>query len=236
MATNRLRHLAAVLAALVALAVTAAPAWATSVRVEGPRGTVFQGPVQPFVGALKDTDGASHTTAKTTALGALVTASRSKPFSVGLAWSDAFGGGWNGFYLTSVNRITPPVTAFWAVKVGQTLTDVGLGAAPVTARSRVLVYYTTFDPVTFATKPTLGIAASRRIEAGSELLVRVNRYDDAGTGTPAAGAWVWVNGVGVRANAAGVARVRLQHTGLHRVQATLEGAIRSKRLWVQATS
>ena len=63
--------IAATVLATLALLISAAAASATPVRVEGPRGNVFQGTVTPFVGTLKDQDGVSHTTREVTALGAL---------------------------------------------------------------------------------------------------------------------------------------------------------------------
>jgi hypothetical protein len=221
---------AALAAAMLLALVSVSPALAVGLRVEAPKGTVFQGGVTPFVGTLR-----GHTTAKRTALGALVTASRTKPFSLGLAWSDSFGGGWNGFFVTSIAGITPPPTAFWALKVDQRLSEVGLGATLVTSSSQVLVYYTTFDPVTFATQPTLGLTSSAgRVAAGHAVTFTVKSYDDAGTPTPAAGAWVWVNGTGVHADATGHATVRLA-AGRYQVRSTTHGAIRSRTLWVRAS-
>ena len=131
--------------------------------MEGPTRQIFQGRVKPFVGTLK-----GHTTTKKTALGALVRAARKAPFSIGPKWSDAFGGAWNGFYLSSIAGITPPSSAFWAVKVNQKLSATGIGSTRVGRHSKVLVYYTTFDPNTFATQPTLGLSAgNRRPEAGA---------------------------------------------------------------------
>jgi hypothetical protein len=230
LATNRLRLLFAALTAAMLLALSSvSPALATGLRVEAPRGTVFQGKVKPFVGTLR-----GHTTTKSTALGALVTASRVKPFSLGLGWSDSFGGAWNGFFVTSIAGITPPPTAFWALKVGQTLASVGFGAAQVTSSSRVLVYYTTFDPDTFATQPTLGLTASKgRIEPGSSVTFTVRSFDDSGTPSVAAGAWVWVNGVASHVDITGHVTVRLS-TGSYRVRATMPGAIRSRTLRVRA--
>src|SRR5262249_56651106 len=112
------------LVALLAIAAVSAPAAvATGLRVEGPRHQVFQGRVKPFVGTLK-----GHTTTKKTALGALVTAARRTPFTLGLKWSDAFGGGWNGFYLSSVADITPPSSAVWAAKGNQTPAATGIAS------------------------------------------------------------------------------------------------------------
>jgi hypothetical protein len=231
LAINRLRLLFTALIAAMLLALSSvAPALAAGLRVEAPGGTVFQGHVTPFVGTLR-----GHTTTESTALGALVTASRAKPFSLGLGWSDSFGGAWNGFYVTSIAGITPPPTAFWALKVNQTLAAVGFGAAPVTSSSRVLVYYTTYDPVTFATQPTLGLGRSAgHVEPGGSVTFTVRSFDDAGAPSVAAGAWVWVNGVASHADSAGHVTVRLS-AGSYRVRATMPGAIRSPTLRVRAS-
>ena len=231
LAAHRLRRITATSVALLALAAASAPAAvATSLRVEGPTKQVFQGRVKPFVGTLK-----GHTTTHKTALGALVTASRRAPFSLGLKWSDAFGGAWNGFYLTSVAGITPPSTAFWAVKVNQTLSATGIGSTRVAKGDKVLVYYTTFDPNTYATQPTLALSASsRHPEPGSQVTFTVKAYDDAGTASAAAGAWVWINGAATRADANGTVTVRVARGAFH-VHATSPGDIRSRWLWVRAS-
>jgi hypothetical protein len=238
LAIFRLRLLtAATVLATLALLISATAALATPVRVEGPRGNLFQGTVTPFVGALKDQDGVSHTTTKTTALGALVAASRAKPFPLGLSWSDSFGGGWNGFFISSINHVSPPPTAFWAVKIKQKLTSVGAGASLVTPTSSVLVYYTTYDPTTFATEKTLAITQSAKtVVQGNAVTITAKAYNDAGVPSPAATAWVWVNGVGVRANAQGVAVVRLGKPGLYSISATAPNEIRSQTLWIRATA
>ena len=49
----------------------------------------------------------------------------------------------------------------------QKLAGSGLGSTRVTRDSHVLVYYTTFDPETGATQPTLGITASTRKPAAN---------------------------------------------------------------------
>jgi hypothetical protein len=231
LAANRLRRITATIVALLALAGASVPAaLATSLRVEAPTRTVFRGRVTPFVGTLK-----GHTTIHKTALGALVTAARRTPFSIGLKWSDSFGGAWKGFYLASVAGITPPSTAFWAVKVNQKLSATGIGSTPAGRHDKVLVYYTTFDPNTFATQPTLGLgASSRNPEARSPVTFTVKAFDDAGVGTPVAGAWVWVNGAGTRTDANGQITVRLA-AGRYHVHATSPGDIRSRWLWVHAS-
>ena len=48
-------------------------------------------------------------------------------------------------------------THFWAFKVGHTLSSIGAGSIKATPGLSVLFYYTTFDPNTGATEPTLGL-------------------------------------------------------------------------------
>jgi len=240
LANHRLRATAAVIAALIALAIGAAPAAAqTPIRVENSKATLFQGSVTPVTGTLKDNTGASHTTAKSTALGALVAASRgANPFTLDLGWFDGLGGGWAGFYLAGVNGVTPPSNAFWALKVNQKLASVGLGTQTVGDKANVLVYYTTTDPVTFATEPTLGIGiSSPTVEPGGRVTITVSQYDDAGNKSAAAGAWILVNGQQrVQTGMTGVATVRLAKSGQYRIKATKAGTIRSRKLWVTAAS
>jgi len=240
LANHRLRATAAVIAALIALAIGAAPAAArTPIRVENSKATLFQGSVTPVTGTLKDNTGASHTTAKSTALGALVAASRgANPFTLDLGWFDGLGGGWAGFYLAGVNGVTPPSNAFWALKVNQKLASVGLGTQTVGDKANVLVYYTTTDPVTFATEPTLGIGVSSpTVEPGGRVTITVSQYDDAGNKSAAAGAWILVNGQQrVQTGMTGVATVRLAKSGQYRIKATKAGTIRSRKLWVTAAS
>ena len=159
------------------------------------------------------------------------------PFALDLGWSDSFGGAWNGFFLNSVAGITPPPTAFWAFKIGQTLAPQGLGSTPVNSLSRVLVYYTTFDPVTFATEPTLGISAQAQASPGDTVTVTVKKFDDAGTGTPAVGARLVVNGSpSVRVDESGHATIHVTGRGDVRVRARKAGMIRSKTLWIDVVS
>ena len=233
MAIHRLRLIVVtVVAALLMAALAAAPALATGLRVEAPHRTVFQGQVKPFVGTLR-----GHTTTKPTALGAVVTASRRVPFSLDLNWSDQFGGAWNGFFVNAIAGVGTTNSHFWAFKMNQKLvTDTGLGSTTVGRGDHVLLYYTGFGPPPdYATKPTLGLRASdRTVEAGSTVTLTVSSYDDAGTGTPAADSVVWVNGVGLDADAGGAVSLRLAK-GSYRVRATSPGAIRSRTLWVHAS-
>jgi hypothetical protein len=231
LAANRLRRITATIVALFALAGASVPAaLATSLRVEGPNHQVFQGRAKPFIGTLR-----GHTTTKPTALGALVTAARKTPFRIGLTWYDSFGGAWKGFFLNSVAGITPPGSAFWALKVNQIyVTDTGIGSTVVDRNDKVLIYATTYDPDT-GTQPTLGLkASSSRPTAGSRVTFTVNAFNDAGVASPAAGAWVWINGVATQADTNGTVSVRLAR-GRYRVHATSPGDIRSRWLWVHAS-
>ena len=240
MANHRLRATAAVIAALIVLAISAAPAAAeTPIRVENSKATLFQGSVTPVTGTLKDNTGASHTTSKSTALGALIAASRgANPFTLDLGWFDGLGGGWAGFYLAGINGTTPPSNAYWALKVNQKLTSLGLGSQTVGDKANVLVYYTTTDPDTFATEPTLGIGTdAATVIAGGRVTITVSQYDDAGNKSAAAGAWILVNGhQHVQTGMTGVATVRLAEPGQFRIKATKAGTIRSRKLWITATS
>jgi hypothetical protein len=64
----------------------------------------------------------------------------------------------------------------------------------------------------------------------------VKAYDDAAHPTPGSNAWVWVNGVGVHANAQGVAVIRLGKPGTYSVRSTAPNEIRSQTLWIRATA
>jgi hypothetical protein len=230
LAIHRLRLIIATLVALLVPAAVAGPALAAHLRVEGKTQTIFQGHAKPFVGTLQ-----GHTTTRQTALGSLVTASRKQPFQLGLKWFDCCGGGWSGFFVDSINHNTPPSTAFWGFKIGHRAASAGLGSTKVTADSHVLVYYTTFDPVTGASEPTLDITASTlRPAANGNVTFTVRAYDDAGTGTPAADAAVRVNGISHDLNANGKVTLRFA-AGRTQVRAVEAGAIRSQKLWVRAS-
>ena len=240
MANHRLRAIAAIIAALIVLAISAAPAAAeTPIRVENSKATLFQGSVTPATGTLKDNTGASHTTSQSTALGALLTASRgANPFALDLGWFDGLGGGWAGFYLAGVNGRTPPSNAYWALKVNQKLTPSASAHRRWATRPACSCITSTTDPDTFATEPTLGIGTNAAtVTAGGRVTITVSQYDDAGNKSAAAGAWILVNGQQrVQTGMTGVATVRLAKPGQFRIKATKAGTIRSRKLWITATS
>src|SRR5262249_4096675 len=120
-------------------------------------------------------------------------------------------------------------------KLNNVVASAGLGSTVVTKNSSVLVYYTTFDPSTFATEPTLDLKAStRKPAAGRPVTFTVTQYDDAGTPSAAAGASVWLNGVAHHVGTDGKLSFRFTH-GRFSARATEPGAIRSQRLWVSAS-
>jgi Domain of unknown function (DUF4430) len=232
LASTRLHRLAALVAVWAAAGLAAAPAAAQAapvhvkVRVEGPARTVTQSIQVPITGQF-----AGHSLTAPTPLGALLAAGRHRHFPVGLQWFDCC-----GFFVNSIAGVPGDAKHFWAFKVGHTLSSVGAGAVTATPGMRVLFYYTTFDPDTGATEPTLGLdPAHRTIGRGGTLTFTVTSWNDAGHGSAAGGAWVNVNGIATRADSTGHLTVQFTHTGTFPVKASLAGAIRSRTIWVHVT-
>jgi hypothetical protein len=224
---HRLRLTFAAAVAAVAILVAAGPAAAAKIhvalRVEGPSHTVFTGRPVPFTGTVK-----GHRLSQPTPLGALLTASHNHHFGVGLTWFSCC-----GFFVDSIAGRAGDASHFWAFKVGHALSPIGAGSVKATPGMHALFYWTTFDPDTGATEPTLGLkTTSRNLERGETATFTVVAYDDAGTATPAAHAWVSVNGAATQAGSLGRVRVRFTRTGTFGVRATRPGAIRSPIKWV----
>jgi hypothetical protein len=232
LARTRPKHLAAALAVLATIALGAAqPAAAAApvhvkVRVEGPTSTVTQSDPAALTGTF-----AGHQLSTPTALGALLKAGRVHHFKVGLQWFDCC-----GFFVNSVAGVPGDATHFWAFKVGQKLSSIGAGAIPATPGLSVLFYYTTFDPNTGATEPTLGLSGHKTATVGSSQTFTVTAFDDAGKATAAGGAWLHVGGLAVHADATGHVTVQFGHAGTFAVRATESGAIRSRTIWVHVGS
>lgn len=227
---HRLRLTFAAIAALAILA-AAGPASAAKIhvalRVEGPRHTVFAGRPVPFTGTVK-----GHELSQPTPLGALLTASHNHHFGVGLTWFSCC-----GFFVDSIAGTAGDASHFWAFKVGHVLSSVGAGSVKATPGMHALFYWTTFDPDTGATEPTLGLkTTSHNLARGETATFRVVSYNDAGTGTPSAHAWVSVNGAATQAGSLGRVTVRFTRTGTYAVRATHAGAIRSPTVWVHVGS
>ena len=225
-------HLAAVLAVLATIGLGAAqPAAAAApvhvkVRVEGPAATITQSDPVPLTGTF-----AGHQLSTPTALGALLKAGRVHHFRVGLQWFDCC-----GFFVGSIAGVPGDSTHFWAFKVGQKLSSIGAGAIPATPGLSVLFYYTTFDPNTGATQPTLGLNGRTTATVGAPETFTIRSFDDAGTPAAARGAWLHVGGLAVHADATGHVTVEFGHAGVFAVRATESGAIRSRTIWVHVGS
>ena len=142
----------------------------------------------------------------------------------------------DGFFLTPWPA-SPAPTAFWAFKVGQKLTAPGIGSTRSTQRSKVLVYYTTFDPVDVRHRASAGTGAGASVaEANTDLHLTVQKFDDAGTGTPAVGARLGERSLAARADEAGHATI--DRIGNKAAPGTGHepGAIRSTTLWIDVVS
>jgi hypothetical protein len=232
LASTRPTHLAAVLAVLAMIALGAAqPAAAAApvhvkVRVEGPDSTITQAHPAPLTGTF-----AGHQLSTPTALGALLKAGRVHHFKVGLDWFDCC-----GFFVNSVAGIPGDSTHFWAFKVSQKLSSIGAGAVPATPGLSVLFYYTTFDPATGATEPTLGLSGHTTATVGTAQTFTISSFNDAGKATAASKAWLSVGGIATHADSTGHVTVQFGHTGTFAVRATETGAIRSRTIWVHVSS
>jgi hypothetical protein len=223
---NRFKHLAAMVAVSAAIglgvAQTAAAAVHVHVRVEGPTATVSQSDPVPITGTF-----AGHPLPTPTALGALLAAGRGHHFHVALQWFDCC-----GFFVNSIAGVSGDATHFWAFKVGHTLSSIGAASVPATAGLHVLYYYTTFNPTTGATEPTLGLDGAKTVSRGGTVTFNVRSWNDAGASKAAAGALVSIGGIAVRSDSTGHLTVQFSRAGTFPVRATLAGTIRSRTLWV----
>ncbi|HEY3765301.1 MAG TPA: hypothetical protein VGL44_09085 [Gaiellales bacterium] len=232
MARSRLQHLvtaAAVFAAIglgAAQTATAATAAHVKVRVEGPTATIDQSDPVPITGTF-----AGHQLPAPTALGALLAAGRQHHFAIGLQWFDCC-----GFFVNSIAGTPGDATHYWAFKVGQELSSIGAGSIPAKPGLSVLFYYTTFNPNTGATEPTLGLSGRKAVAKGASVTFTVTAFNDAGKATAARGAWLHVDGLAVHADSTGHITVQFGHTGTFPVRATETGAIRSRTIWVHVGS
>jgi hypothetical protein len=232
LARTRPKHLAAVLAVLAAIGLGAAqPAAAAApvhvkVRVEGPASTITQSDPTPLTGTF-----VGHRLSTPTVLGALLKAGRVHHFKVGLQWFDCC-----GFFVNSIAGIPGDSSHFWAFKVNQKLSSIGAGSIPATRGLSALFYYTTFDPNTGATQPTLGLSGGTTATVDAPDTFTIRSFNDAGTPAPAAGAWLHVAGIAVHADATGHVTVEFGHAGTFAVRATRSGAIRSRTIWVHVSS
>ena len=121
-----------------------------------------------------------------------------------------------GPYISQIGRYPGAGASGWVFKVNGASPPVGADQVTLNDGDEVLWYYATFSdtggPSTLALKST------------STDCYAVTSYNDAGKGTPSAGAQLRVDGRRVKANATGKACVG-RHVGL--VRAFAVGAVRS---------
>jgi len=203
---------------LVGVFVPLAGAVSVSVRIEGKTQTLF-GSAEPRLRIAS------------TALDALTAAASNGEFYYHLTVSSL------GFYVDQVGLYPATSTGGWMFKVNGVLPPVGAGEVTLESGDRVLWYWASFDPVTFAGPKTLLLARSKLtgseragVKRSHEKLYcyAVSAQDDKGASTLAVGAVL--NAGSRRAVIAKNGRACLgAHTG-SLVRATLSGAVRSNVL------
>ena len=199
------------------------PPWGSKVhvRVEDGAGTIAWSTVTPFTGTVQ-----GHPLAQPTPLGALITATTDANVKLGLQWFDPY-----GFFINSIKGRAGTPTSGWAFKIGQKLATTGADGVTATAGAKYLFYYTKYDPITFATQPTLGISddasdrQARRHHHRQGALVQRRRSRLA----PERGPDLGRQGKVAVTGANGQARVKLTTKGRFQVRASFAGAIRSTR-------
>jgi hypothetical protein len=215
----RKRILITFIAAILAVVlIPSAAAVSVSVRVEGKTQTIF-GATGPRLEA------------GSTALDALVAAARAGEFYYHLA------GGSFGAYVDQIGLYPALGSGGWMFKVNGELPPVGADQVVLHDADRVLWYWASFDPVTFAGPKTLQLRKSPLTRAERALAKRkhLKRYcyaafaqDDKAVSVPARGAVLRIGKKSAVKTRKGRACIGA-HRGLL-VQATLAGAVRSNRL------
>ena len=205
-------------AILATVFVSAAAAVTVSVRVEGKTRTLF-GATDPQLQV------------SSTALDALVAAANAGEVYYHLA-TNSFGS-----YVDQIGLYPALGSGGWMFKVNGVLPPVGAGEITLNDGDRVLWYWASFDPVTFAGPKTLWLTRSKlsrseRVRA-KRTRVALNCYavsaqDDRGLSTPAIGAVLRAGSGRAVKTKNGRACVGA-HSGLL-VRATLNGTVRSNAL------
>jgi hypothetical protein len=195
-----------------------AGAGSVSVRVEGKTQTLF-GSAEPRLQVVS------------TALDALTSAASRGEFYYHLVTSSL------GSYVDQVGLYPATSTGGWMFKVNGVLPPVGASEVTIESGDRVLWYWASFDPVTFAGPKTLRLSRSKLTRSESVRVRRshkklycyaVSAQDDKGVSTRALGA-VLRAGSG-RAVKTKKARACLGAHNGSLVRATLSGAVRSNAL------
>lgn len=102
-------------------------------------------------------------------------------------------------FVDSIRGVSGTGMQGWSYKVGNRAGTAGaadpngpFGSGQVRSGSRILWFWCTYDPTTYACQRTLGIAAPSMVRAGARMKVTVHAYDDAGSPIPAADVLVTV--------------------------------------------
>jgi hypothetical protein len=202
---------------LAGIFVPIAAAVSVSVRIEGKTQTLFG-------------SGEPRLQVAATALDALTAASTSGEFYYHLTVSSF------GSYVDQIGLYPATSTGGWMFKVNGAQPPVGANAVTLASGDRVLWYWASFDPVTFAGPKTLQLKAvklnrpeRRRVKRTHKKLYcySVSAQDDKGVSTPALGAVI-------RASSGKAVKTKQGRAclGAHGslVRATLSGAVRSNAL------
>jgi hypothetical protein len=203
---------------LAGVFVPLAGAVSVSVRVEGKTQTLF-GSNEPRLQVAS------------TALGALTSAASRGEFYYHLVTGSL------GSYIDQVGLYPATGTGGWMFKVNGVLPPVSASEVTLESGDRVLWYWASFDPVTFAGPKTLRLTRSKLtrselagVKRSHEKLYcyAVSAQDDKGSSTPAVGAVLRAGSRRAVKTKNGRACLRAHSGSL--VRATLSGAIRSNAM------
>lgn len=218
-------------AAVCAFVLPAAAAASPTIRVEGATSSVIPElpiPAQGAAAALTlvndttDTDAVSVQRGSATAQAATAASWLAVPFGF-----DLFDFGGPSSFITQIgsDKMPPSFSPSWRLKVNHKLSSTGSDTTALKASDSVLwSYVMSFDA------PELDLrVASRHRAPGQALRIRVLKYDNDGTATPAPGARVRFAGVTRTADTGGVLTATTRRVGSYWATATWTGAVRSQR-------
>jgi hypothetical protein len=225
---TRIGTLVVLIAALALVPAAQAAPTKVKVRVEGATKTLFEGAVttdaHPVDGgdgsgphACDGTNGGASTTPGPTATGALDDATKLG----NLAWNGGFDPSFSDFVVSKIGPDASTSSQFWGVAVQWSPLQVGGCQYKVSRGEEILWAYDLFNK-----KHVLRLSGPRRIRYGKRFSVKVV---DGQTNKPVAGAKVG----GKKANAGGVARLRLRRVGTKRLKATEATSVRSNQIVVK---
>lgn len=211
--------------AVLFTALACAPAWAAPVtvdlRVEGARGTIFEGRVTTDGHAIEQdkagpqkcdgTNGGANPTPGPTMTSALDDA---------LAWDGSWNASFSDFLINRIGREGATSTKFWGYALNYRDVTVGGCQQRVRSGDDVLFAFDAFG------KRYLKLSGPTRVRLGRSFRVRVV---DGKTGGPVARARVG----GARTDARGYARLIAARVGSVRLKAAADNALRSNALVVR---